>query len=182
MCAAALSAAKVEFYIASHRSLQHERSVAISAVLGNIALLLATIALADADHPEMAIPIAWMLIRSSQAIFLRQDLHRIEPQQKEDRLPLRDCFPFTAQSHRARDSWLLLAVFVLPCSCCRVRVAVFVALAWPLATSQGGSGVMMAHLLALGPVATFSARSLARAASVGKAALVVAHLQRSDEG
>ncbi len=54
------------------------------------------------------------------------------------------------ETHRARDSWLLLAVFV--------------ALAWPLATSQGGSGVMMAHLLALGPVAAFSARSLARAA------------------
>lgn len=54
------------------------------------------------------------------------------------------------ETHRARDSWLLLAVFV--------------ALAWPLATEQGGSGVMMAHLLALGPVAAFSARSLARAA------------------
>ena len=54
------------------------------------------------------------------------------------------------ETHRARDSWLLLAVFL--------------ALAWPLAAEQGGSGVMMAHLLALGPVAAFSARSLARAA------------------
>ncbi len=55
------------------------------------------------------------------------------------------------EAHRARDSWLLLAVFA--------------ALAWPLALTQGGNGVMLAHFLALGPIAAFSARSLARAAS-----------------
>ena len=53
------------------------------------------------------------------------------------------------EGHRARYSWLLLALFI--------------ALAWPLATQQGGSGVMIAHLLALGPIAAFSARSLVRA-------------------
>ena len=53
------------------------------------------------------------------------------------------------ESHRARDSWLLLAVFA--------------AIAWLLAPAQGGSGVMLAHLLALAPIAAFSARSLARA-------------------
>lgn len=53
------------------------------------------------------------------------------------------------EGHRARDSWLLLVLFG--------------AMAWPLATAQGGSGVMLTHLLALGPIAAFSARSLARA-------------------
>lgn len=58
------------------------------------------------------------------------------------------------ESHRARDSWLLLAVFA--------------AIAWLLAPAQGGSGVMLAHLLALAPIAAFSARSLARAAPRSK--------------
>tara|TARA_R110002073_G_scaffold49250_3_gene131674 strand:- start:242 stop:1450 length:1209 start_codon:yes stop_codon:yes gene_type:complete len=54
--------------------------------------------------------------------------------------------------HRARDAWLLLLLFA--------------ALAWPLAAIQGPVGVMLAHLLALGPIAAFSARSLARARQV----------------
>lgn len=54
------------------------------------------------------------------------------------------------ESHRARSSWLLLAVFA--------------ALAWLLAPAQGGSGVMLAHLVALAPVAVLSAVSLARGA------------------
>jgi|GEM_PF-4643509 len=50
---------------------------------------------------------------------------------------------------RARDSWLLLALFL--------------ALAWPLTLHLGAAGAMAAHLLALGPIAALSGRSLARA-------------------
>ena len=53
------------------------------------------------------------------------------------------------ESHRARASWLLLGVFV--------------ALAWPLTLQFGALGAMAAHLLALGPIAALSGRSLARA-------------------
>ena len=44
-----------------------------------------------------------------------------------------------------------------------VLAALFALLAWPLATAQGPSGAMLAHLLALGPIAAFSARALANA-------------------
>ncbi len=53
------------------------------------------------------------------------------------------------EAHRARDAWLLMPMFV--------------ALAWPLAVWGGAQGVMVAHLLALGPIAALSGRSLARA-------------------
>lgn len=50
---------------------------------------------------------------------------------------------------RARASWLLLGIFI--------------ALAWPLTVQFGAFGAMAAHLLALGPIAALSGRSLARA-------------------
>ena len=53
------------------------------------------------------------------------------------------------EAHRALASWLLLLVFV--------------ALAWPLTLQFGALGAMAAHLLALGPIAALSRRSLARA-------------------
>ncbi len=53
------------------------------------------------------------------------------------------------EAHRAGHSWLLLALFLT--------------LAWPLTLQFGGLGTMAAHLLALGPIAALSGRSLARA-------------------
>lgn len=56
------------------------------------------------------------------------------------------------EAHRARDSWLLLALFL--------------ALAWPLVAEFDATGAMLAHLAALGPIAALSGRSLARARQV----------------
>lgn len=56
------------------------------------------------------------------------------------------------EAHRARDSWLLLALFL--------------ALAWPLTVQFETAGTLLAHLLALGPIAALSGRSLARARQV----------------
>ena len=56
------------------------------------------------------------------------------------------------EAHRARDSWLLLALFL--------------ALAWPLTLQFETAGTLLAHLLALGPIAALSGRSLARARQV----------------
>lgn len=53
------------------------------------------------------------------------------------------------EAQRAWNSWLLLALFL--------------ALAWPLTLELGAIGAMTAHLLALGPIAALSSRSLARA-------------------
>ena len=53
------------------------------------------------------------------------------------------------EAHRARNAWLL--------------VVLFAAFALPLAEAQGQSGAMLAHLLALGPIAAISARTLAQA-------------------
>ena len=53
------------------------------------------------------------------------------------------------ETRRARASWLLLGIFI--------------ALAWPLTVQFGAFGAMAAHLLALGPIAALSGRSLARA-------------------
>ncbi len=53
------------------------------------------------------------------------------------------------ETHRARDAWLLLGMFC--------------ALALPFGWAAGGAGVMMAHQLALGPIAALSGRSLAHA-------------------
>jgi O-antigen/teichoic acid export membrane protein len=56
------------------------------------------------------------------------------------------------ESHRARHAWLLLAFFA--------------ALAWPFARVAGAEGVMLAHLLALAPVALLSGITLARSRHV----------------
>jgi O-antigen/teichoic acid export membrane protein len=53
------------------------------------------------------------------------------------------------ETHRARDSWILLGLFSV--------------LALPFGWAAGAAGVMMAHQLALGPIAALSGRSLARA-------------------